>query len=381
MASACIVASVFRPSLAVLLLLLVVVWCSSVIDIGGSSFLLPSSTPCRRRRKNVIPIQPYCRVASIHRISSSSSPDDFVVPAPLFTDAVFDKIAARVQEQVRIPMVPSPIVTYCLTRALQRMSQDLSPALIGQVEDVLAAEATASKNDDLTLNELNTLSDQIARELVDKGVVDVPMLESTQEYEVMQQIFRVVFSILTTSDDERRQAFVASTQLVAQDLLSDTPERRKALVAKLNAAVDIPILGEDQEEIVLAKAVDMCANVLQTLLPSKLAQSIRGESEDSLAELKEFLITKVNEKVDLIGLSEEQEGSMIRTMIDLLIESYVDPTATDLLSLNKQDQRVALERQLVAFRREISLSRARFDREQASLASQLEQTKTRLGAL
>lgn len=299
---------------------------------------------------------------------------------PLFTDAVFKEIAAHVQDRVQIPMIPSPVVSYCLTRSLRRMSQDLSPALLGRVEELLASERTSSKNDDWSQEDLDSLSDQIAQELVDKGVVDVPMLDSSQEFIILQQIFRVVFSVVATSDFERRVAMIESTQNFAQNLLS-SPDSRKALVAKINAAVDFPILGEDQEEILISRAVDMCAATLQLLLPLELINSLKGESEASLAEMKEFLITKVNEKVDLIGLSEQQEQSLIRTLVDLLIESYVDPTATDLLLLTKEEQNIQLKNQVVAVQREIELSRTRFDREQRNLASQLLQLRTRLDEL
>jgi hypothetical protein len=318
-------------------------------------------------------------------IASSPSPLSITTSPLLFSDAVFDKIASRVQEQVSIPMVPTPIVNYCLTRALQRMGQDLSPALLGKVEDVLAAEATSSKLDDLSVDECNLLADQIAKELTEKGVVDVPMLNAQQEYEILSQIFRIVMAIVTTSDEERRLAFIESTQLVAQDLLSTSPERRRALVTKLNDRIDLPLLGEEQEAQLLTKAVDMFANALSTLLPPTLIHSLKGESQDSLAEFKEFVIAKVNEKVDLIGLSEDQESSLIRTMIDLLIESYVDPTATNLLRLKQNqgasDPRAALQRQVQLIQRDIDLSRVRFEREQANLQSQRDALEAQILAL
>jgi hypothetical protein len=93
----------------------------------------------------------------------------------------------------------------------------------------------------------------------------------------------------------------------------------------------------------------------------------------------------VNEKVDLIGLSEDQESSLIRTMIDLLIESYVDPTATNLLRLKQNqasdDPRAALQRQVQLIQRDIELSRVRFEREQANLQSQRDALEAQILAL
>ena len=93
---------------------------------------------------------------------------------------------------------------------------------------------------------------------------------------------------------------------------------------------------------------------------------------------KIFLSSKVNEKVDLIGLTEAQEDAVIRTMVDMLIEEYVDPTATETLLLTKEEQRIKYEEQVLAIEHEMQLSKLRFDREQAHLVDQLHAVQAKL---
>jgi hypothetical protein len=307
------------------------------------------------------------------------------------SDSVFGDIAAQVQSRVKVPPIPSPIVRYVLTQALRSMSKDLSPTLLCQVEELLDSEKTASKDDDLTESEVQKLANAIAHELVQKNVIDVPILDSKQEYEILVQILNVVFSILTTSESERRAAFIESAQqFLAQDLLG-TPEGRKVLIQKINAAVDIPIFNEQQEERIFTAAVEACASTLQFLFPPELLRTLKGETDhNNLMEMKQFLILKVNEKVDLVGLNEQQEESLIRTMVDLLIESYVDPTAASILLLNKKEtyedkdinQRLNdLKEDAAALQRKITLSTTRYEREQSNLISQLNEIKREIQAL
>lgn len=214
------------------------------------------------------------------------------------------------------------------------------------------------------------------------------MLDEKQEFDVLFQIFKAVFSILTTTDSERRASMVGSIQnFLSHDLLG-TKEGQKVLIQKINQAIDIPLLNENQEERIISMAIEACAGTLQMIFPPEIIHTLKGESTQSLVELKQFLIQKVNKNVDLIGLSEEQEESLIRTMVDLLIESYVDPTAAELLLLNKsvastsfhadedpasqlQRRRDDLTKEAAALRRKIDLSRTRYERERVNLEKEL----------
>jgi hypothetical protein len=288
----------------------------------------------------------------------------------IVSDELFEDIAELIQDKVDIPMVPTPIVKYCLSRSMQRLSSDLSPSLLKEIDEMLAAEKTESDKDDFSQNELDSLADRVAQELIAKKVIDVPLLDTNQELEILQQIFRIVFQFLATSEKERRSMLIQSSKQMALDLLG-SPESRKVLARRVNAAIDIPVLNEDQEDVVFTSAVNMLADSIEMLMPPELIRTLKGESGESLAEMKKLLIQRVNEKVDLVGFNEEQEESLIRTTVELLIDAYVDPMVNDRFLLTREEQRDKVEKKIASVKRQLELSRARFDREQASLRSEL----------
>lgn len=318
----------------------------------------------------------------------TTTTEEVITEFPSFiSDSVFGDIAAQVQSRVKIPPIPSPIIKFIFTQALRSMSQDLSPKLVCQVEELLDSEKTSTRDDDFTNEQVQNLSNAIALELVEKKAIDVPMLDQKQEFEVLVQILNVVFSILTTSESERRASMIKSVQqFLANDLLG-TPEGRKVLIQRMNAALDVPLLNEQQEERIITVAVEACAKTLQTLFPPDLLRTLTGEADhNNLVEMKQYVIMKVNEIVDFVGLNEQQEEVLIRSMVDVLIESYVDPTAAELLLLNHkavtntsaitmmdsmQQQLTNYQTEAAAIQRKIELSAIRYEREQTNLKSKL----------
>jgi len=296
----------------------------------------------------------------------------------VFNEEFSDAIAEEVQKKVRFPFVPGPLVTYILSQAIQNMSSDLSPETMKRVLELAQTEASESVFDDLPKEDLDSLADQVAKELNPK--IDVPMLDETQEYEVLRQIMRVVFSSITTSDADFRTKQINTQLQVSQDLLSSEESRAK-LVEAINAAVDIPIFDETQEQSLLIAAVASCAQTLQALLPPELIETLKGESPDGIAKMKEYLIATVNERVDLAGLSEEQERTLIETTVEILIDAYVDETEAKLLLLTKDEQREELMQRQALLEYERELSQRKYEREQQNLRAKLERINERLEQL
>ena len=379
-------------------MILVIVKLMSAIRLS-SSFQLLILVPQHRSsvEQKLLLKSKYLLIASKRTALASSiittTTEEVITELPSFiSDSVFGDIAAQVQSRVKIPPIPSPIIKFIFTQALRSMSQDLSPNLVCQVEELLDSEKTSTNDDDFTNEQVVALSNAIALELVEKKVIDVPMLDQKQGLEVLVQILNVVFSILTTSESERRASMIKSVQqFLANDLLG-TPEGRKILIQRMNAALDIPLLNEQQEERIITVAVEACAKTLQTLFPPDLLRTLTGEADhNNLLEMKQFVIMKVNEVVDFVGLNEQQEEALIRSMVDVLIESYVDPTAAELLLLNHkveisttttstaaiatidpiQQQLAKYQTDAAAIQRKIELSATRYEREQTNLKSKL----------
>ena len=79
--------------------------------------------------------------------------------------------------------------------------------------------------------------------------------------------------------------------------MGDDSSRQK-LATTINAAIDIPLLDENQEEEILLVAIQNSAETVQQLLPAELIQTLSGERPESLIAMKEYLIDQVNAKVD-----------------------------------------------------------------------------------
>ena len=113
-----------------------------------------------------------------------------------------------------------------------------------------------------------------------------------------------------------------------------------------NEAADIPLLNKGQKESVLYKTVeDVCASALQEqVLPTSLIAPRKGESLDIISQMKEYMIETVYQKVDLVGFSEKQEEATIRTtMVEIILDTYVDGTQAGFLVLFKEEQLAKLE--------------------------------------
>lgn len=157
---------------------------------------------------------------------------------------------------------------------------DLSQNSLEKIQEVLEAESTEFTYDNMPEEERNVLADQVAAELNRK--IDVPMFDEEQELQVLQQIMRVVLQVMTMSQLEARGAMLQTQLQLSRDVLGSDESQAK-LVKVITAAVDVPILGESEEEAVLTTTVNMCAETLQTLLlPPDLIEMLKGESPDSL---------------------------------------------------------------------------------------------------
>ena len=122
----------------------------------------------------------------------------------------------------------------------------------------------------------------------------------------------------------------------------------------------------------IGAAVDACADLLTKLLPPELLETLKGESPEGLLKMKEYLIDTVNDKVDLMGINEEQERQLIETMVNLLIDEYIDDTEAEFLLLTQDEQQEKLEAKKLELEREKTFSQRWFEQEQVLLDRKME---------
>ena len=293
----------------------------------------------------------------------------------IFTKDLAAEIAAEVQNTVVIPFIPKPAIEYVLTEAIQRLSFDLSPGLVKKVKEVLDAAATSTDFDDFSKEELDELAKEVSKEL--NLCIDAPILNEQQELLVLTEVFKIVFNYICSSDAARRRQFIETEMKVSRELFG-TKESQQKLAEAVNKAVDIPLLDEKQEERILIAAVQNCAETLHSLLPPELIEILKGEQPDSISAMKDWMVDKVNQKVDLFGFDEKQEKALIEALVDVLIDQYVDGTEMEFLLFSDEEQRESLQEKCSLLEREIEISRDRFEREQRNLNARLERLRSRL---
>ena len=159
-------------------------------------------------------------------------------------------------------------------------------------------------------------------------------------------------------------------------------ENQQSLVRALNEKVDLPFLSDEQEHALLGKALDLCADALEKLLPEHVITAMRGAAGDEVPLLKKQCVARINDRVDLPMLSEEQEGLLITTLVDVVVGAVVDGTDGELLSLLPiEEQREKLGEQKRDLEREKLMLQRGTDRQVRRLQRLLEAVDIRIAAL
>lgn len=268
----------------------------------------------------------------------------FSLPSrPRLVDGVWDELS----EQIEVPFVPQPILQWTVCQCLERLSQDLSPTLVSQLEDMIHAEQTETPFDDVTGPELDRLADATARELVPH--LHIPVLSESQLLLVLQQVLRLVYFYITMSDDERRTLVATHTRQFVRDVLESHQSRRR-LVRQLEQRLPAELVEGTIEKL---------HGVLSLLLPPEVVRSMHQQDNAASPSLQDLLVERVNAVIDFPGLSEAQEADLIRTVVQVLLDEYGMVEET-------------LDERREFLLHELEQSRIRFEREQDHLRTELD---------
>ena len=106
-----------------------------------------------------------------------------------------------------------------------------------------------------------------------------------------------------------------------------TDEQLNALAQKINAAINIPILGEKAELVVFAKIIKLIDVKLYELLPNEYYELINsvndGISEEEAAMMTQRLSKLLNEKINIPFISEQKEEKLISLVIGYIVGAMV----------------------------------------------------------
>ena len=337
------------------------------------------------------------KLAASSRSSDASginptSPASATLLKSILLDQSIEDISDRISFRIVLPFyVPQPIISAATTLAVQQLTTDvLSSELLERIGEVAAASASSSAsatelidsdgNDDGIADdeELETLSGQIATEL--NAQIDLPVLDEDQELVIFKAIGRSLMAVLTAPDEIEAdpKQIVDMVVETTQELLEGKEGRRK-LAEALNARLDFPMLNEEGEQDLLERALDACSDRLVEVLPRELVEALKGENCDGLESTKEFVVASFNRKVDIIGLTEDQEQQLIKMLVDFVVDIAIGDTEVELLLMNPEERITALEERKVVLRRQLEISKKRHEAEQANMIAQIMRIERRIG--
>jgi len=104
---------------------------------------------------------------------------------------------------------------------------------------------------------------------------------------------------------------------------------RTTIITVINKVVDIPIIGEVEEQVIFTKIVDAACDAIE----EGIFEAVIGDSaddimdelasldQDSLDAWRDKMIQEVNGKIDIPILNEEQEEPIIRFIIDKFLDA------------------------------------------------------------
>lgn len=98
-----------------------------------------------------------------------------------------------------------------------------------------------------------------------------------------------------------------------------------SIADKINAKINIPLIGERLEGIFIRFGIRKLDEKLQEVLPPELYKMLEdaadGLSEEEVEAIKEKVVNYLNSKVNIPILNEEQEGKLIGAVIDEILEA------------------------------------------------------------
>ena len=98
-----------------------------------------------------------------------------------------------------------------------------------------------------------------------------------------------------------------------------------SIASKLNTKINLPVIGEDKEQVVFCKIVKLIDSKLYEILPNEYYQliaSLESGITDDEAELMNKRLTKLlNSKINIPILSEKKEAKLIKRVLGIIINA------------------------------------------------------------
>jgi len=288
-------------------------------------------------------------------------------------------VTNMVIERVSLPMVPTSMQEAILAKCVQHVSDELPKYLTSrQLQNLRAGVDKAGS--DISTQEREKLVKAMA------DTLQVALLPSNMREKVACVIIDAVLGDVTVAGTAGAFVAVAGTSIGSAGSLLDA-DGRKRIATRLNEQVDLPLLNEEQEQVLFEKFVDAVVQPLEKLIPEDMRSHLKAASAAELEALKQHLTETLLEKLPgLPFLDKEKERQMLRVVVDFIVETFIDHSGLDgvLLTPEVQLMRIKQAEQdaIMAFelaRRQNARREAAMKRHLASVRAQKAQLEREVG--
>lgn len=152
--------------------------------------------------------------------------------------------------------------------------------------------------------------------------MDIPLLSKAQKQAVVGQTLSLMLGDTTLL---QLAAGGAATVHPSFGRMVVDPTSRRDLVTRLNTAVDIPGLSEEQEQVLFQAAIDMVGACIDKLVPEEWRHLLDGLDASEIRLLKETTTERLVEQVALpLPLSEGVVRQVVTATVDCLFRTLLD---------------------------------------------------------
>lgn len=219
------------------------------------------------------------------------------------TDVEAALIARKLKGVIDLPGIPNMIEQPIVEQVI-KMFIDVCPLILPEevFNKLIAGDAGA-----------NGISETLIRQIND--AIYVPIISKEAQNAIVEQLCVALFN--PSNFETVRRTMVART---IRDVMNT--DSRLALATQLNENIDIPLVSEENEQIVAEKLVNTCFDLLETFIPASIRDMLHQTSPEELNHMRNSIVTRLSDKIDVPFASEEVERKALTFIVDFFLAFY-----------------------------------------------------------